>query len=304
LSTKWEALFDTAGNAGLSLAVWVYFLADSLSRGIAVAMAFGTVGAAGLAGVAGGWVLCDLLWQWLQGDWNEVRSGCYGGMRCCWDVDGDCTLYSLPGYGPAITVGGPYDGAISIPSALLSLFTSMPLSTSTGNRLRLFLVSTVWTPAISIPAAVLGYQALAVTPVFGSGSGSSSSSDLSGEGIGEAPTNHGADDAAALMDAPLIVLYAAVAVKVLVFVLRLRGGKFEAGTGAQKGAGLSALFALSSDAAGQFSSYSPHEWATFLQDPANAELDLSENGITGGAWENFAEGLRMAGAACKVTNLK
>eukprot|EP00729_Bicosta_minor_P028147 gene28147-25172_t len=91
LATKFEQLFDKAGKAWFMLAAWLYFASDAVSRGLAVAMVFGALGGGGVAAFAGGWVVLDLVGQWLGewGSWGDVEHGKCG-MRCCWDGDGTC----------------------------------------------------------------------------------------------------------------------------------------------------------------------------------------------------------------------
>jgi hypothetical protein len=76
VATKFEHLYDRSGDAGFTLAVWLYFAADSISRGLAVAMAYGTGGGAALLALGGGWVMLDLsndagsqMASWAANDW-------------------------------------------------------------------------------------------------------------------------------------------------------------------------------------------------------------------------------------------
>lgn len=97
LATKFEQLFDKAGKAWFMLAAWLYFASDAVSRGLAVAMVFGALGGGGVAAFAGGWVVLDLVGQWLgeRGSWGDVEHGRCG-MRCCWDeYNGGCCRYGI-----------------------------------------------------------------------------------------------------------------------------------------------------------------------------------------------------------------
>lgn len=156
VTTKFAQLYGRGGEAGFTVVTALYFLADTTSRGVAVAMFFGSFGVGWLGLLAGLWVCGDLLVQWLQGDWTAVEKGETCGMRCCWDAYGDCCMFQFKcgslcdcSYGWLIlwhtTVAGPYTGTISIPAGLLSLFTAMPLSTRDGDRDRLFVLSMVAT---------------------------------------------------------------------------------------------------------------------------------------------------------------
>ena len=96
LATKFEQLFDKSGYGLFALSAWLYFASDALSRGLAVAMAFGALGGTGVAAFAGGWVVADLVWQWLgnRKNWDDVQGGKCG-MRCCWSrINGECCTYN------------------------------------------------------------------------------------------------------------------------------------------------------------------------------------------------------------------
>ena len=261
IATKFEHLFDRSGDAGFTLAVWLYFAADSISRGLAVAMAYGAGGGEALAAVGGGWVMLDLVVQLLQGarDWS------------------------------------------SIPAAALSLFTSMPLSTRKRDMLRLFLISTIGTLGMALAATFLGYQALLEPQNAGSnssGSGSFGSGKMQGD-VGEVEP---VDIDASL--STLVVVFAMVFVKVMVYTFQLRGGKLMVGKGAQEAAGFSALFALSNDAGSQMASWAVNDWATFAKDPDNAKVDLSSQNLGAAVGKNIAAGIKMAGVDCKIAELK
>lgn len=92
------------------------------------------------------------------------------------------------------------------------------------------------------------------------------------------------------------------------YLFVLRGGVLEKGQGAQEAAGFSALFALSGIVGDQMESWNGNDWAIFARDPANKEVNLSSVKnritITAGAAKNMAIGIKLAGAECKIKELK
>eukprot|EP00729_Bicosta_minor_P020583 gene20583-28350_t len=303
LVCKFDQLFDQDGKASSMLAACLYFACDVVSRGLAVAMLFGACGGAGVAAVAGGWIGVDLVWQWLgnRKEWEDVKHGKCG-VRCCWDESGDCCRYGIyeceDGYGWCNLWGTTF---ASLPSTLLSLFTSMPLSTKVRDRTRLFFLSTSVTLAMAVYAKLLGYQALleqpgaassAATPFsFSNASAINGSGEAGGAVVGSgeaAASGEAADEKTPKADiaslATLAVVFATLAVKALAYLFGLRGGVLEKGQSAQGAAGFSALFALSDVAGDQIGSWTGNEWATYFKDPANATLGY------GLAREGFSDG--------------
>lgn len=133
LATKFERMFDKSGNALFTLAVWLYFMSDVISRGLAVAMMFGAFGGAGVAVVAGVWVILDV------------------GTHCCgaptsWE-DYWFNLYRN-----------------DFPSTLISLLTVMPLSTKEHDRTRLFFLSICATFVMALCGTLVGYEAVIERP--------------------------------------------------------------------------------------------------------------------------------------------
>lgn len=273
LATKFEQLFDKAGKAWFMLAAWLYFASDAVSRGLAVAMVFGALGGGGVAAFAGGWVVLDLVWQ-------VARKG-----------DG---------------------GSASLPSTLLSLFTAMPLSTKKRDRTRLFLISTCLTLAMALCGARLGYPAMApamLAPHANDDDGSRTVEVVAAEVSGEAAGSDFEDAAPKAADATVVAVFAALAVKSLAYLFALRGGALEKGQAAQEAAGFSALFALSDVAGDQMNSWTGNDWAAFVKDPENANLNLRGKSETWGSFtaavvKNMATGFKMAGTDCKVVDLK
>lgn len=47
-----------------------------------------------------------------------------------------------------------------------------------------------------------------------------------------------------------------------------------------------------------------NEWATFFKDPANTEVEFGVQGFSDGVGKNIGVGLQLAGADCKVVELK
>lgn len=129
LATKFQQLFDKAGNALFALAVWLYFTSDVIVRGVSTAMMFGVFGGKGLAVCFGVWIALDLLWQVV--------------------TDGDVGLGGLP-------------------STLLSLFTAMPLSTKVRDRTRLFSLPTCATFVMALCGTLVKYKAVFDLPTAAS----------------------------------------------------------------------------------------------------------------------------------------
>ena len=103
---------------------------------------------------------------------------------------------------------------------------------------------------------------------------------------------------------PLVVVFAMVFVKVMVYTFQLRGEKLMVGKGAQEAAGFSALFALSNDAGSQMASWAANDWAIFAQDTANKTVKPSDVGITAAMMKSFFAGVVIAGAECQIVTLE
>lgn len=328
LVSKFDQLFNQDGKAWSTLAACLYFACDVVSRCLAVAMLFGAFGGARVAAFAGGWIGVDVVWQWLgnRKEWGDVKRGKCG-MRCCMDMDGDCCFGGIfecachAQRGGWCSLWGTTFPFASLPSTLLSLFTSMPLSTKKRDRTRLFFLSTSVTLAMALCATFLDYQALLEQP-GAAATPFSFSNAIAINGSGEAGGAVGSGGAAASGEAAdldettqtaesasletLAVVFATLALKALAYLFGLRGGVLEKGPGAQEAAGFSALFALSDVAGDQMESWTSNEWATFFKDPANTERncsDCSAKGFSDGVGKNIGVGLQLAGADCKVVEL-
>ena len=246
--------FGKSDDVWFTAAAMLYFLTDSVSRGLAVAMFLGAVGSGKLVVGLAAWLCCDLFVQWwFQGDWGAVKNGKCG-VRCCWDgqydgeyggggdccascsLDDGCVFCDSDGWSvqcpiymitdlDAIwdtTAAGPYDGSISIPASFFSLFTAMPLSTRDGDRDRLFVLSTVATLAMAVPSLWLGFDGGAAVTAPSESAGSSGSGlfsqDVLAEDIAEEDVRH------AVTPATTAVVFAMLAVKVLVYLVFFRRG--------------------------------------------------------------------------------
>lgn len=323
LVCKFDQLFDQDGKAWSTLTACLYFACDVVSRGLAVAMLFGAFGGAGVAAFAGGWIGMDLVWQWLgnRKDWGDVKHGKCG-MRCCWDGYGDCCYIDALGYGGILRCDlhqGFTTFPFSLPSTLLSLFTSMPLSTKVRDRTRLFFLSTSVTLVMAVCATFLGYQALLEQPgatannpfSFSNASAINGSGEAGGAVVvsGEAAASGEAADettqkAEIASLATLAVVFVTLAVKALAYLFGLRGGVLEKGQGAQGAAGFSALFALSDVAGDQMAFWTGNDWATYFKDVANTKVTFYNKYFSDGVGKNIGVGLQLAGADCKVVELE
>jgi hypothetical protein len=167
--------------------------------------------------------------------------------------------------------------------------------------LRLFLISTIGTIGMALAATFLGYQALLEPQDAGSNSSGSGSF-----GSGEVQGDVGEVEPVDIDAAPptLVVVFAMVFVKVLVYMFQLRGGKLVVGKGAVSSTGFSALFALSDAAGSQIASFTTDDWVTFAKDPANKSVNASELGITAVMMKGFVAGFAIAGDESQIVTLK
>lgn len=221
-----------------------------------------------------------------------------GCTRCSYHL---CSKHTISGNGsmPTLwgtTVAGPYSEVISIPASLLSLFTSLPLSSSDGDRARLFVLSTTATSLMVLASLAAGYGG-GVCAATGAGAGAGA-----GSGSGEAAVAAGTL-ANNLVRNTAALVFTMLALKMLVYFAFFRS--VQKGKGSQESTGFSALFALSTDAASQTTSWTGDDWAAWAKDAANATANFSKKEwMTGGVSESFMAGLNLAGAKCKIVNLR
>lgn len=221
-----------------------------------------------------------------------------GCTRCSYHL---CSKHTISGNGSmstlwGTTVAGPYSEVISIPASLLSLFTSLPLSSSDGDRARLFVLSTTATSLMVLASLAAGYGG-GVCAATGAGVGAGA-----GSGSGEAAVAAGTL-ANNLVRNTAALVFTMLALKMLVYFAFFRS--VQKGKGSQESTGFSALFALSTDVASQTTSWTGDDWAAWAKDAANATANFSKKEwMTGGVSESFMAGLNLAGAKCKIVNLR
>lgn len=326
LATKFEQLFDKAGQPLFTLATWLYFTSDVISRGLVVAMVFGALGGAGVAAFAGGWVVLDLVWQWLceWENWGDMEGGKCG-VRCCW-LYGRCqplaavlSVLCLPlvpccCFKPndPISVAGPFSGSISIPSTLLSLLTAMPLSTKKRDRTRLFFLSTCFTLAMALCGALIGYPTVQLADT-----NTSTFRNVSADGIGEAGAAAAASERAAdfgetvaqtteKVSPALAVVFVALAVKSLAYIFGLRSGVLTKGQGTNERAGFSAVFTLSDLTTDQMEFWTRNDWMNYAKENVDIMLGIHIGDappFTDTMGANLAMGIKGAGVDCKMVKI-
>ena len=232
VSTKFFTILDLHlrldGGGWDAAYVAVYFLADAVSRSVAVAMFYGSKGGGALMGLAGAVCVVDLAWQALaQGDLDYV----------------------------------------SFPASVLSVFTALPLSCKTRDRMRLFVISIVATVLMVVWSMFAGYD------IEEGGNSTATPADYRTANVANM-ANATADGGSKYFNDTrvwpgIIVAVSFLVVKMFAYLYRLDrmvGGEGKIGT-----TGLG-LFALSDSSHQQFQSFNKEDWRKYFSTEASQTL--------------------------------